>query len=125
MRRFITRVLAGVALGACWLRRLAGTSCRADDPSLLQIDNGNLCSGREKTTRRQSANCSTRIHLDRRRGKTRARADVLKSLPTPALGNETGGATSAAHLRSVSAVDVQRDRVTSAHLGKASGRAGD
>jgi len=113
MRRFITRVLAaGVALGVM----LAAQTGRhviaaADDPSLLQIDNEFVQAAAKDDKAAIGKLLDTDFTWTDADGKTRARADVLKSLPTPALGNETGAQLKPRTYGQVSAVMSSRDRV--------------
>jgi hypothetical protein len=92
MRRLVTTVLAaGLALGVL----LAAQSGRraiaaAEDPSLLQIDSDFVQAAAKDDKAALGRLLDADFTWTDADGKTQARADVLKSLPTPALGNETG-----------------------------------
>src|SRR5882757_10797489 len=92
MRRLVTSVLtAGVALGVMLAAESGERAIAvADEPSLLQIDNEFV----QAAAKDNKAAVGKLLDMDfswtDADGKTRARADVLKSLPTPALGNESG-----------------------------------
>ncbi|PYU70592.1 MAG: hypothetical protein DMG49_11180, partial [Acidobacteria bacterium] len=83
----------------------------ADEPSLLQIDNDfvQAAAKHDKVTVGRLLDPDfTWTDAD---GKTHARADVLKSLPTPALGNETGAQLKPRTYGQVGAVMSGRDKV--------------
>src|ERR1700675_4766455 len=113
MRRFITSVLA--AWGALGVMRAAQpgphATASADEPSLLQIDNEFV----QAAAKDDKAAVGKLLDMDftwtDADGKTRARADVLKSLPTPALGNETGAQIKSRTYGQVGAVMSGRDKV--------------
>jgi len=112
VRRFIIRALAtGVAVGVMLATQSGWRAMAAtDEPSLLQIDN-DFVQAVSNTTWRRSEGCSTQISLGRRRRKDASQGDVLKSLPTPALGSETGAQLKPRTYGQVGAVMSGRDRV--------------
>jgi len=113
MRRFIIRVLAaGVAVGVMLATQSGWRAMAAtDEPSLLQIDNDFV----QAVSKHDMATLGRLLDADFTwtdgDGKTRARADVLKSLPTPALGNETGAQLKPRTYGQVGAVMSGREQV--------------
>jgi hypothetical protein len=113
MRLFVTSVLAaGAALGVMLAARPGWRAmAAADEPSLLQIDNEFV----QAAAKDDKAAVGKLLDMDftwtDADGKTRARADVLKSLPTPALGNENGAQLKPRTYGQVGAVMSGRDKV--------------
>ena len=94
----------------------------ADEPSLLQIDNDFVQAAAKHDKATVGRLLDTDFTWTEADGKTQARIDVLKSLPTPALGNETG-AQLKPRTYGLRRGDVcSRQSPRSAHLGEASGR---
>ena len=83
----------------------------ADEPSLLQIDNDFVQAVAKHDKVTVGRLLDTDFTWTDAHGKTQARADVLKSLPTPALGNETGAQLKPRTYGQVGAVMSGRDRV--------------
>ena len=113
MRRLVTTVLAaGLALGVL----LAAQSGRraiaaAEDPSLLQIDSDFVLAAAKDDKAALGRLLDADFTWTDADGKTQARADVLKSLPTPALGNETGAQLKSRTYGQVGAVMSGRGKV--------------
>ena len=113
MRRLVTTVLAaGLALGVL----LAAQSGRraiaaAEDPSLLQIDSDFVQAAAKDDKAALGRLLDADFTWTDADGKTQARADVLKSLPTPALGNETGAQLKPRTYGQVGAVMSDRGKV--------------
>src|ERR1700694_5875866 len=113
MRPFVTSVFAvGLALGVT----LAAQSGRraiaaAEEPSLLQIDNDFVQAAAKDDKAAVARLLDTEFTWTDADGKTRTRADVLKSLPTPALGFETGAQLRPRTYGQVGAVMSGRDKV--------------
>jgi len=113
MRRLVTSVLtAGVALGVMLAAESGERAIAvADEPSLLQIDNEFV----QAAAKDDKAAVGKLLDMDfswtDADGKTRARADVLKSLPTPALGNESGAQLKPRTYGQVGAVMSGRDKI--------------
>src|SRR6202521_2154393 len=113
MRRFVTSVLAaGVTLAVMLAAQLGRrVIAAADEPSILQIDNEFV----QAAAKDDKAAVGKLLDMDftwtDADGKTRARADVLKSLPTPALGNETGAQIKSRTYGQVGAVMSGRDKI--------------
>jgi hypothetical protein len=113
MRRFVTSVLAaggalGVMLAAQPGRRAIAA---ADEPSLLQIDNDFVQAAAKDDKATVGKLLDTDFTWTDADGETRARADVIKSLPTPALGNETGAQLRPRTYGQVGAVMSGRDKI--------------
>jgi hypothetical protein len=113
MRHFVTSVFAvGVVCGAVMVALLRPClAAAADEPSLLQIDNEFV----QAAAKDDKAAVGKLLDMDftwtDADGKTRARADVLKSPPTPALGNETGAQLKPRTYGQVGAVMSGRDKI--------------
>jgi hypothetical protein len=91
MRRILTSVLAiEILFCAVLLAFSAQPSVAADDQSLLQVDREFV----QAAAKGDSATVSRLLDPDftwtDAAGKTQSRAEVLNSLPSPALGNESG-----------------------------------
>ena len=113
MRHFVTSVLAvGVGCGAMMVTlpslRVAAV---ADEPSLLQMDNEFVQAAAKDDKAAVGKLLDSDFTWTDADGKTRARADVLKSLPTPALGNETGAQLKPRTYSQVGAVMSSRDKI--------------
>jgi hypothetical protein len=113
MRRLVT-VSFAVAAGFCWgFLTIFGSSAvtAADEPSALQIDQEFVqaaAKGDKSTVGKLLDGDFTWTDAD---GKTQTRAEVLKSLPAPALGNEAGARLNARTYGQVNAVMSDRDKV--------------
>ena len=83
----------------------------ADEPSLLQIDNDFVQAAAKHDKATVGRLLDTDFTWTEADGKTQARIDVLKSLPTPALGNETGAQLKPRTYGQVGAVMSGRDKV--------------
>jgi len=94
MRRypFLTNALVlGVLLGSILaFMLLISAATAADDQSFLQADREFVQAAGKGDTATLGRVLDADFTWTDADGKTQARADVLKSLPTPALGNETG-----------------------------------
>ena len=113
MRRFVTGAFAaglalGIVLAAQSGRRAIAT---ADEPSLLQIDNDFVQAAAKDDKAAVGRLLDADFTWTDADGKTRTRADVRKSLPTPALGNETGAQLRPRTYGQVGAVMSGRDKV--------------
>src|SRR5437016_2679580 len=83
----------------------------ADEPSLLQIDNDFVQAAAKHDKATVGRLLDTDFTWTDADGKTQARTDVLKSLPAPALGNETGAQLKPRTYGQVGAVMSGRDKV--------------
>jgi hypothetical protein len=91
MRRFVTTVLAvGVVCGAAMVTLPSPRVAAADESSVLQIDREFVQATAKDDKAKVAALLDTDFAWTDADGKTQTKTDVLKSLPTPALGNETG-----------------------------------
>jgi len=94
MRRdpFVTSVLVlGVMLGGILaFLPFSSLAFAADDQSILQADHEFVQAAAKGDTATVSKVLDADFTWTDANGKTRARTDILDSLPTPALGNETG-----------------------------------
>ncbi|HET9994856.1 MAG TPA: nuclear transport factor 2 family protein [Candidatus Acidoferrum sp.] len=112
MRRFATSVFAMGVLGGAVLMAIPGerVAAAADEPSVLQMDQAFV----QAAARGDKSTVGKLLDSDfawtDAEGKTETRADVLKSLPAPALGNETGARLNPRTYGQVSAVMSSRDK---------------
>jgi hypothetical protein len=113
MRSFVTSVLAaGVAVSVMLATQLGWRAmAAADEPSLLQMDNEFVQAAAKDDKAAVGKLLDSDFTWTDADGKTRPRADVLKSLPTPALGNETGAQLKPRTYSQVGAVMSSRDKI--------------
>ena len=113
MRRLVASVLtAGVALGVMLAAESGERAIAvADEPSLLQIDSEFVQAAAKDDKAAVGKLLDADFTWTDADGKTRARADVLKSLPTPALGNESGAQLKPRTYGQVGAVMSGRDKI--------------
>jgi hypothetical protein len=83
----------------------------ADEQSILQIDREFVQSASKDDKARVAALIDTDFTWTDADGKTQTRAEILKSLPTPALGNETGADVKQRTYGAVSAIMAGRDKL--------------
>jgi ketosteroid isomerase-like protein len=114
MRRnpFVTTTLVlGVMLGSILaFLSLSPHAALADDQSALQADHEFVQAAAKGDTATVGRVLDTDFTWTDADGKTRARAEVLDSLPTPALGNETGAEVKQQSRSQVVAVMSGRDK---------------
>ena len=111
MKRLVTSAIAaGMLLCSLWISLLAN-SAMADEPSVLQADREFV----QAVGKGDSATVAKLLDADftwtAADGKTLSRADVLSSLPTPALGDETGAHQRRQTRRQVEAIMADRDKI--------------
>jgi len=112
MRRFVTSALvAGVALVIMLVAQSGRRAIAADESSLLQIDNEFVQAAAKDDKAAVDKLLDSDFTWTDADGKTRTRTDVLKSLPTPALGNETGAQLKPRTYGQVGAVMSSRDKI--------------
>jgi hypothetical protein len=115
MKRYprVTNALAlSVVLGGILaFLSLNSDAAAPDEPSLLQIDNEFVQAAAKDDKTAVGRLLDMDFTWTDAGGKTRARADILKSLPTPALGNETGAQLKPRTYGQVGAVMSGHDKV--------------
>jgi hypothetical protein len=113
MRRFVPSVLAfGAVCGAAMvlLPTLRLAAAAADDQSVLQTDREFVQAAAKDEKARVATLLDTDFTWTDADGKTQTRGEVLKSLPAPALGNETGADVKQRTYGQVSAVMSGRSK---------------
>jgi hypothetical protein len=114
MRRypFITSALVfGVVLGGILVfKPLNSAAAAADDQSVLQADHEFVQAAGKGDTATVGRVLDVDFTWTDADGKTRSRAEVLDSLPTPALGNESGAQVKQRTYGQVGAVMSARDK---------------
>jgi hypothetical protein len=113
MRRFVASVLAvGVALGillaAPYVRRAIAAG---DEQSVLQADREFVQAAAKDEKTRVAALLDTDFTWTDADGRTQTRTEILNSLPTPALGNETGADVKHRTYGAIGAVMSGRDKI--------------
>ncbi len=113
MRRSATRVLAtSILLGGFLFATIVNCGiAAADEPSVLQADREFV----QAAAKRDSATVAKLLDTDftwtDADGKTLSRADVLSSLPTPALGDEAGAHQRRQTRSQVEAIMADHDKI--------------
>jgi hypothetical protein len=111
MKRFVASVCAiGLVCSAALVWLPAPSVVTADESSVLQIDREFVQAASKNDKARIAALVDSEFTWTDADGKTQARAEILKSLPTPALGNETGADVKQRTYGAVSAIMSGRDK---------------
>lgn len=114
MRRYpfvTTALVLGVVFGGILaLTALSAVAVAADDQSVLQADREFVLTAAKGDNATVGKVLDTDFTWTDADGKTRTRAEVLDSLPTPALGNESGAQLKQHTYSQVSAVMSARDK---------------
>jgi Domain of unknown function (DUF4440) len=114
MRRypFVTNkfVLGIVFVGILVFMSLNSVAAVGDDPSVLQADNEFVQAAGKGDTATVGRVLDADFTWTDAEGKTQSRAEVLRSLPTPALGNESGAQVKQHTYGQVGAVMSARDK---------------
>src|SRR5882762_1721361 len=113
MRRLVsTSLVFVVILSVLGIFEVRGTVAAADDQSLLQADHEFVQAAAKGDTATLGRVLDADFAWTDADGKTRTKAEVLTSLPAPALGNESGAQVKQ---RTYGQVDRKSTRLNSSH----------
>jgi len=112
MKRFVATVCAaGLVCSAALVWLSTPRAVTADESSVLQADREFVQAASKDDKARIATLVDTDFSWTDADGKTQSRAEILKSLPTPALGNEAGANVKQHTYGAVSAIMSGRDKI--------------